>query len=245
MKFKVALFAVALAIGIGIGGITSANAEMTKDDIELIVKEYLLNNPEVILKSVNDYQTKGASEQQAQAIQANARKLYDDSNTPVAGNENGDVRVVEFFDYNCGYCKRVVGDVNKLIREDDGVKVIFKDYPILGPTSVMAAHWALASDKQGKYLEYHTALLEHQGRISDDVLESVAKDVGLDVEKLKADAQSEEIKSQINENLELAQSMGITGTPAFIFEGEVFPGAIPYAAMQQAVKDARAKGDSE
>lgn len=245
MKYKVILPAIALALGIAIGGTTIAKAEMSKGDIELIVKEYLLNNPEVILKSVNDYQTKGVSEQQAQAVKANARKLYDDEKTPVAGNKDGDVRIVEFFDYNCGYCKRVVGDVNKLIREDENVKVIFKDYPILGPTSLTAAHWALASEKQGKYLEYHTALLEHQGRIDDASLEAIAKDVGLDVEKLKADAESDEIQSHINDNMELAKSMNITGTPAFIIEDEVFPGAIPYEAMQDAVKKARSGGDSE
>ncbi len=237
------LSVIALSAVIGVAGVSGAAAEMTKTDIEKIVEDYLLNNPEIILKSVNDYQTKGVAEQQAKALETNSRKLFDDENTPYAGNKDGDVKVVEFFDYNCGYCKRVIGDVNKLIDEDENVKVIFKDYPILGPTSVTAAHWALAADKQGKYLEYHTALLNNQGRMDEATLEAKAKEVGLDVEKLKADAESDEVKAQIQENLELAQSMNISGTPAFIIGEQVFPGAIPYEAMTNAVKDARA--DSE
>ena len=144
MKFKLATAALALVIGFAAFGQAQAQAEMSRDDIKEIVKEYLLENPEIILQSVNDYQTKGVSEAQEKALTENQRKIFDDEMTPVVGNPDGDVRVVEFFDYNCGYCKRVVGDVNKLVENDDEVKLILKEFPILGPTSETAARWALA-----------------------------------------------------------------------------------------------------
>lgn len=243
MKYK--LSALAMAVAMGVAGTTGAMAQMTKAEVEAIVHDYLMNNGDVILQSVNDYQTKGMAAEQAKALDANRDKLYKDDGVPTAGNENGDVTVVEFFDYNCGYCKRVVGDVNTLIKDDKNVKVVFFDYPILGPTSTTAAHWALASDKQGKYLEYHTALLENQGPLNEQVLEEKAKAVGLDVEKLKADADSEEVKAQIESNLELARSMNITGTPAFIIGDNVIPGAIPLESMKTSVQQVRDTYETE
>ncbi len=237
MKMKLATAALALAIGLGSMG--AAQAEMTKAEVEKIVQDYIMNNAEVILQSVNDYQTKGVAEAQQQALQANARKIFENDMTPVAGNPDGDVRVVEFFDYNCGYCKRVVGDVNKLIENDDQVKLILIDYPILDPTSETAARWAMAADKQGKYLEFHNALLTKNERISDELLEATAKDLKLDVDQLKKDAASEEISVYLEGNRALAQSLNINGTPAFIVEDEIFPGAISYDSMKQAVDSKR------
>ncbi len=233
------LLLAACAFAIGLGTATMASAEMTKSEVEKIIEEYLMNNGDVILQSVNDYQTKGIAERQKQALQANDRKIFKSEYSPAFGNPEGDITVVEFFDYNCGYCKRVVEDVNKLIENDPKVRVVFKELPILGPTSETAARWALAAKEQGKYLEFHNALMTSKGRINDSKLESVAKDLGLDIDKMKTDANSETVSKQIENNRTLSRDLQITGTPGFIIGNEIIPGAIGYDDMVASIKSQR------
>lgn len=218
----------------------NANAETNKKEVEKIIEQYILNNPEKILQSVNDYQTKGVSDRQKQAMQANERKLFNNSMTPVAGNPKGDIVVVEFFDYNCGYCKKVYTDVTKLIDTDKGVKVVMKEFPILGPTSETAARWALAAHKQDKYMEFHGRLMSSKSRVNEGLLKDIAKDLGLDIAKIEQDAQSEDITDYINQNRALAQQLGVSGTPGFIFKDEVVPGAIGFDEMTRIVAEKRA-----
>jgi len=218
MKKTLLLCATVIAISLSLTH--TSQAEMTNSDVQKIVESFIMENPETILKSVNDYQTKGVSERQEQALTANKRKIYDDSFSPITGNENGDVIVVEFFDYNCGYCKRAFESVDKLIQTDKGVKFVFKEFPILGPTSETAARWALAAHNQGKYTEFHTQLMKSKGRINDQMLENLATSLSLDVAKLKKDAQSDKISKHISENRALAQQLGVTGTPGFIIGDE-------------------------
>lgn len=216
-------------------------AEMDKTRVEQIVEQYIMDHPEVILNSVNEYQRTGMAKEQASAIARNKRKIFQNSLSPVAGDPDGDITVVEFFDYNCGYCKRVVDDVNKLITSDNNVKVIFKEFPILGPTSETAARWALAAHNQNKYVEFHTAVMNASGRLDEDKLIGIANDLDLNIEKMRKDAQSQQITDYIEETRALAQEIGITGTPGFIVEDEVFPGAIEYDSMQDIIADKRAE----
>ena len=236
-----ALLGVVIISGLITISSVSAQAETNKSEVEQIIEEYIMNNPEKILQSVNDYQTAGVAERQQQAMEANNRKIFENSMTPVIGNPNGDITVVEFFDYNCGYCKKVYGDVIKMTDTDKGVKVLLKEFPILGPTSETAARWALAAHKQDKYIEFHSRLMQSKSRINEGLLEDVAQDLGLDVEKMRQDAQSEEVGEYIDQNRALAGQLGISGTPGFIFKDEVVPGAISFDEMTRIVAEKRAE----
>lgn len=223
----------------------AAHAEMSaeqKADIENIVREYILENGQVLIEGVNNFQKK--QEQEAnKSAEGEAKKLLDsikkDKNLAMAGNPDGDVIVVEFFDFHCGYCKKAFSEVQSLLKDDKNVKVIFYDMPILGPSSVEMSRWALASKKQGKYFEYHKALMTHTGDVSENTLRQLADEVGLDVEKLAKDKAAPEIEAEIQTHLQMAQKLGIQGTPGFLINEKIFRGYIPYEAITQTIKDAR------
>lgn len=236
--------ALAVIISLGIASLAHAQeaaAPLTKADVEKIVEEYLMNNGKVIMDSVDAYQRKSVQERSAEGIKNNYDKLYKDADAPFLGNKDGDVVVVEFFDYNCGYCKRVLPEVQKLVDGDKNVKIVFVDFPILGPTSKTAAEWALAAHKQGKYFEFHSKMMEHNGQIDDAALREVAKAAGLDVDQAAKDAQSSDIAVQLEKNLSLGRDVGVSGTPAFTVDDQFFPGAVPAEELEKAVKAVREK----
>jgi len=211
--------------------------------LDTAIHDYLMANPKVIMDSVEQYrQNMENADAQAFAVKIKEKheEIYNDKASPVAGNPKGDVTLVEFFDYNCGYCKQAFKDVQTLVGEDKNLRVVFKEIPILSESSHTAARYALASDKQGKYWEYHTALMTSSGQINDAKLESVAKDVGLDVKKLKADAETPEIRAAIEKNLELAREIGISGTPGFVLGDEALRGHYGLEALRKFIKDQRA-----
>jgi protein-disulfide isomerase len=160
----------------------------------------------------------------------------------VGGNPKGKVTLVEFFDYNCGYCKRAFPDVMKMIDGDKDLKLVMKEFPILGPGSVYAARAALASRKQGKYWNFHLAMMAHEGKIDEQVADRIAQATGLDVNKLRADMQADEVNQVISRNMQLADSLKIQGTPAFIIDETVIPGAVGFDALAAAVKQVRENG---
>ena len=242
MCLKKALFVVMVVTLVSLGGGASANADeksFTKKEIKQIVHDYIMENPQVILQSVDNYQKKNINEKREEALKRNKSMLFDDKDTPHVGNPNGDVTVVEFLDYNCGYCKRVWPDLDKLLKNDPKVKVIFKEYPILGPSSEKAAKWALAAHKQGKYLEFHRSLFESKGAITDSKLEKIAKKLDLNVARMKQDANSNEVMAIIQKNRALGLDMDITGTPAFVIEDTVIPGAVSYEQLRNVVEEKR------
>lgn len=223
----------------------SAHAEMSADqkkEIEALVKEYILNNGEVVIESVNKFQAKQEEETNKKADAA-AKDLIDaikaDKTLPSAGNPDGDVVLVEFFDFNCGWCKKAYEEIQQIINEDKNVRVVFYDIPILGPSSTLSSRWALAAHAQGKYWEFHKALITHEGQVDDAILEKIAKDAGLDVAKLKKDLEDPKIAATLTEHVEKAKSVGIQGTPGFIINNQIFRGYIPYNAMKEAVAVAR------
>ena len=220
-----------------------AEDTLSKSDIEKIVKDYLLENGEIIIEAVDAYQQKAEKERQAKTTETIKAKLdlLTSADAPSAGNPKGDVTVIEFFDYNCGYCKRALPDINTLIEKDKNVRFVFREMPILGPTSRTAAQWALAAHKQGKYFEYHSALMKFRGQKSDAQLAKLAKNVGLDVEKARKDAASDAIEEQLNKDIELARLVGVEGTPAFIVDGEFFPGYLGEGGLKKAIEKAREK----
>jgi len=219
--------------------------DFTKEQIEAIIHDYILKNPQVLIDSVNNYERDNRSKEEEKAIKLikeNADWLYKNKIHQEAGNPKGKTTIVEFFDYNCGYCKQAVNDMLTLIDEDKDLRLIFVEIPILGDSSVEAAKWALAAGKQDQYLEYHIALMRHKGSINAAQLEDYAKKVGLDVERLKKDMKDPKIQQTLDENLGMARLFGVTGTPAFIVGGDVFiRGYVGVDGMRQAIKDTRVK----
>lgn len=212
-----------------------------KKEIETVVRSYLLENPEVLMEALNNYQAK-AQENAGKAFKqklGNYRDFLTSSSSPYAGNPKGDVTLIEFFDYNCGYCKHAVDDVNKLIEEDKNVKIIFKDYPILSESSNEASRYALASQKQGKYFEFHQKLMKYSGPKNEASYKEISDQLGLDFEKLKKDADSKEVREVIEKNISAAHNLGINGTPAFIFGDKLIPGYMGIDDMKQMVSAQR------
>jgi protein-disulfide isomerase len=199
-----------------------------RKEIEAIVKEYLLSNPEVMLEIQNALEAKMdklQAERTAAVIKGNATEIFRPAFSPVVGNAKGDVPIVEFFDYNCGYCKRAFGDVAKLVEKEKQVRFILKELPILSKGSEEAAKVALAAKMQGKYWEFHRAMLESQGQANEASALRVAEKVGVDMTRLKKDMASAEVQKEIDETRALATKLGIQGTPHFMVADRIIPGA--------------------
>ena len=238
-KFILSLLLSTLALPV------AAHAEMTaaqKTEIEALVKQYILDHGDVVIDSVNRFQQKKEAEaDKDSAVKAKnlLASIKNDKNLAMAGDPNGDVTVVEFFDFNCGYCKKAFPEVQQLLKEDKKVKVVFYDMPILGPDSLESSKWALAAKKQGKYFEYHTALMGHQGQKDAATFKKLATDIGLDADKMEKDKASPEIEAELKKHVELAQSLNIQGTPGFLIDDKIIRGYVPYEAMKATIKSER------
>jgi protein-disulfide isomerase len=216
-----------------------------KTQIEKIVKDYLMTHPEVLrdmAAALDASDKKTADNARGQVMASNAKEIYHSSFDGIAGNPKGDVTIVEFMDYNCGWCRKGVVEMQSLVKSDPNVRVIMKEYPIFGEGSEYAAKAAMASAKQGKYWEFHQALFATQGKVTAEVTDQVAQEVGLDVAKMKADMADPAIEAQIQKTSQLAQSLQLTGTPAFVIDKKVYPGYIQLPEMQASLADVRAKG---
>jgi len=216
-----------------------------KQALDEAIRSYLLEHPEVIIESLQKYEAREREAQEkasAEALIVHKDLIYEHPMTPVTGNPKGDVTVVEFFDYQCGYCKRTMQNVLDLQKEDPKIRFVWKELPILGPVSEFAARGAMAAQKQGKYLDYHVAVMGARGQLTPDMVLKRAAAAGIDVERLKRDMDDPEIAKYLNENLELAHRLGITGTPGFIIGGKLVPGAIGKEQMKKLVAEARAAG---
>jgi protein-disulfide isomerase len=215
-----------------------------KAELEKMMEEVILKNGENILKAVNQYQADLQERDRKEASKKAAgflEDLKDEKNLPMAGNKDGDITIVEFFDYNCGYCRQALEELQTVLKEDKNVKVIFFDMPILGPNSRDIAKWALAAHKQGKYFEFHQAIFEHNGEKNKDTLIKLAEDVGLDVKKLRKDKESDEIAETIDEHIATANTMNIRGTPGFIIGDQVYPGFMEAPQILEIIADLREK----
>jgi protein-disulfide isomerase len=236
-----------LAVAVLLTGLTyavPAHAEeaktYTKAEIEQIVHDYIMNNAKVMMDSVDDYQRKLMEARSSEGLDKNADELFR-SNSPFAGKADGDMTLVEFFDYNCHYCKTSFTTIQKLLETDKNLKVVFKEFPILSESSNTAAKWALAAHKQGKYYEFHKRLMENKKPIDSSFLEKVAKDVGMDVDQAKKDLDSKDISEELDKNQQLAENLGLTGTPAFILPTNIVRGAASFESLEAGIAAARAK----
>ena len=206
----------------------SAFSPEQRKELGALIKEILVNNPEILLEAQNALEAKMdkiQSERMAVAIKEHAGELFRPTGSPIVGNANGDVPVIEFFDYNCGYCKKAFLDIAKLVDKDKKVRVIMKEFPILSKGSEEAAKVALAAKMQGKYWEFHRALLQSQGQANEATSLKVAEKLGLDMARIKKDMASPEVQKEIDATRELATKMGIQGTPHFIVGDRIVPGA--------------------
>jgi protein-disulfide isomerase len=211
-------------------------------EIGRIAHDHILKNPEVIRDAIEALQAKEAAAKanlQAQALSQYKDQVFADADAPVAGNAEGDVTLVEFFDYKCPYCKQVSPALEGLLKDDPKLKIVFKEFPILGDSSVLAARAALAAKLQEKYLPFHQALMAHRGALDMNAIAGVAMSVGIDVGKLMEDMKSEAIEKQLSANHQLAQALGIRSTPTFIVGNQVLPGALSIDELKTLIAEAR------
>ena len=212
-------------------------------EIDGIIQQYIRDNPQVILQALQSFQQQqqqAARQQQtrAQTTAAVGGDIVDLDRDPIVGDPDGSVTVVEFFDYHCPFCKRLTSSIAKL-AEDDDVRIVFKEFPVFGPDSIYAARAALASQQQGLYHDFHIALMKNRGRLNERIVMRLADRVGLDVDQLRDDMESPEIEQTLRANFQLAQQLGIRGTPSFIIDDEVIPGAIDLRTLRRLIQTKR------
>ena len=248
--------------------IAPARAELQRTEIETIVKDYLSAHPEEIERIVKDYLIKNPDvlrdalaemikrrvpavansgsarkPEQTAAIQRNAKLLFNSNRQLVLGNPHGNVTMVEFFDYNCGFCKRALADTLTLLKDDPDLRVVLKEFPILGPGSLEAARVSIAvrmQDPSGvKYFEFHRRLLTGIGRADKTSALAIARDIGLDVTQIERDLSSDEVRASLEENITLARAIGINGTPGYVIGNAIVPGAVGAARLKENIALAR------
>ena len=238
------------AAAFAFAGATAVSAqtfsEPQRGEIEKIIKEYLLKHPEVLQEAMAELEKRQAvaeAEKARFAVKNHSEAIFNSPRQVTLGNPQGDVTFVEFFDYNCGYCKRALDDMNALMAKDPKLKVVLKEFPVLGPGSTEAAKVAVAvrmQDKTGKkYLEFHQKLLTGRGQADRARALAVAKEVGLDMARLEKDLKSEEIDATLAESMKLAEALGLNGTPSYVIGNDVVVGAVGLAKLGEKIQAAR------
>lgn len=240
-----ALFALALC-AIPPAASAQSFSDVQRGDIEKIVRNYLLAHPEVleeVMTELSKRQAAAEAEKHEASVASNAKAIFNSPRGVTIGNKDGDVTFVEFFDYNCGYCKRAMTDMVELIKSDPKLKVVLKEFPVLGPASVEAAQVAVAvrmQDPSGKkYLDFHQKLLTGKGQADKARAMAAAKDAGADMAKLEKDLASPEVRATLEENFKLAEAMGMNGTPSYVIGKQVVIGAVGVDNLREKISIAR------
>jgi protein-disulfide isomerase len=252
MKLDLRPFAAALlAVFIALPAAAPVRAQsFTADqrgEIERIVKEYLLSHPELLQEVMSELEKRQAvaeAEKHRDAVKQYSEAIFSSPRQVTLGNTQGDVTVVEFFDYNCGYCKRAMSDMLDLMKNDAKLKFVLKEFPVLGEGSMQAAQVAAAvrmQDKSGgkKYLEFHQKLLAGRGPADKARALAVAKEIGLDVARIEKDMAGDEVKAQLEESFKLAEALGLNGTPSYVVGNDVVVGAVGLNTLKEKVNAAR------
>ena len=237
----------ALAMSIGAVPAQAETPASSRQDIEQIVRDYILAHPEVIEEAVTRLRTKRQEEAtatQAQTIRDRHDLIFDSRNQMVLGNPKGTITLVEFFDYNCGYCRRAVSDMSALLKANPDLRVVMKEFPILAEGSVEAARISVAvkDTSPEKYWAFHQALFSRPGQADGAKALEVARDLGLDTDKLKSTAKAGGVTGNLTEVQQLAQALGISGTPSYVMGNELVPGAAGFDALQEKVAAMRKCG---
>ncbi|HEX3858759.1 MAG TPA: DsbA family protein [Pseudolabrys sp.] len=246
LRLTTAAFAALLALSAPRFASADEFSTPQRGEIERIVRDYLVAHPEVLQEAMVELdkrQTAAEADKHKAAVKDNAQALYSSPRQVVLGNPQGNVTFVEFFDYNCGYCKRAMSDMLTLLKDDPKLKVVLKEFPVLGPGSVEAARVAVAvrmQDKSGqKYLEFHQKLLGGRGQADQAHALAAAKDVGMDMARINKDMNSPEVKTTLEENLKLAEALGLNGTPSYVIGSDVIVGAVGLPALEEKINTAR------
>jgi len=217
-----------------------------RKEIETIVKDYLMQHPEImqdVMAELEKRQQAADAEKHREMVKENSTAIFSSPHQVVLGNPQGNVTMVEFFDYNCGYCKRALSDMLGLIKTDTNLKFVLKEFPVLGEGSVEAAHVAVAARMQDatgkKYIEFHQKLLGGRGPADRARALAVAKDVGFDMARIEKDMSSDEVKKTIEENMKLADALGVSGTPSYVVGDEVLVGAVGLDTLKEKIETER------
>jgi protein-disulfide isomerase len=220
-------------------------SDAQKGEIEKIIKDYLIAHPEVLEEASAELDKRkqlAEAEKARGAIKNHSEALFNSPRQVTVGNGSGDVTLVEFFDYNCGYCKRALADLTTIMKDDGKLRVVLKEFPVLGPGSLEAARVAVAvrmQDKGKKYFDFHQRLLNGRGQADKARALAAAKDAGFDVARIEKDMTSDEVKVSLEESMKLAEALGMNGTPSYVIGDEVVVGAVGLDALKQKVNLAR------
>lgn len=244
---RIAAILTAVVMIISAPAVPAAEPALTpaqRQAVEEIVRDFIRNNPDFVIQAVQDMRAKREAEERergTRAVVARADELFRDPGSPVGGNPNGNVTVVEFFDYQCGYCKQVFPALQSLLKDDPNVRFVYKEFPILGPDSVLAARSALAAWRLDarRYHGLHVALMEARGPLTEERVMRIVADAGYDPAKVRKGVADPVIDAMLQKNFKLAEELNITGTPGFVIGNQVVPGAIDLAAMKRLVGAAR------
>ncbi len=247
---NVRLLALALVLGIVASALVARpvvgadEPKLTQQEIEKIVHDYLLREPEVLaeaLRLLQQRQSSSAAQKAKQAIRNHQQALLSDQSSPVEGNAQGKVTIVEFFDYRCVHCRRVASTIDQLVRSNASVRVVYKNFPVLGEPSVLAARAAVAAQQQGGWPKLHRAMLAYEGDFTTETLLALGTSVGLDSGKLKTDMMSPATDKALQANLTLAAALGVDVTPTFVIGERVIKGALSAEAFQALVNEEAGK----
>lgn len=235
------------AAGAAVTGIVTFAADAASDSpvdsfgkgdrvaIERIVHDYILAHPEIIPEAINGMQSREVTK----LLTDNRREVETPFAGAYAGNKDGDVVLVEFFDYACPYCRAAHNDIRKLIAADPGVKVVYRDFPVLSPESDEAALASLSAAQQGRYPTFHDRMFDDPGKVSRERIVATVRSAGLDERRTAADMAKPALRAEIKKNLELGRSLGLSGTPSFIVGNKILSGAVGLPALQAAVTASR------
>jgi len=220
-------------------------SDTQRSEIEKIIKQYLIAHPEVLEEASSELEKRKQAAEAEKAkteIASHAQTLFYSPRQVTIGNTKGDVTLVEFFDYNCGYCKRALADLTTIMKQDPKLRVVLKEFPVLGPGSVEAAKVAVAvrmQDSGNKYFDFHLRLLGGRGQADQARALQAAKEAGFDMARIQKDMNSDEVKASIEENMKLAEALSLNGTPSYVIGQEVVVGAVGLDALKQKVNLAR------
>jgi len=223
--------------------------EISRTELPGIIREYIVGHPEVLQEAMAEFERRQAAndaEKARAAVKEHAQALFNSPHHVTLGNRNGDVTLVEFFDYNCGYCKHALADLNTLLKTDDKLRVVLKEFPVLGPGSLESAQVGVAvrmQDPTGeKYLAFHNKLLGGRGQADKAKALAAASEVGIDMAQLERDLASPEVKASLEESFALAQNLGLNGTPSYVIGSDVVVGAVGLNTLKEKVRVARCDG---
>lgn len=251
MALRLRSFLIGALAGLGLTTAVPAQTQFNanqRTEIEAIIKDYLLKNPEVLRDALTEMERRQKVEEElarAKAVTDNAQVIYNSPRQAVLGNPNGKITLVEFFDYNCGYCKKALEDLAQIIKEEPELRIVIKDFPVLGPGSVEAAQVATALRNQftgDKYWQYHQKLLGTRGQIGKAQAISVARELGADILRLEKDTSDPATQASIQEVMNIADALQLTGTPSFVLADDIVIGAVGYEALKTKIGNVKKCG---